>query len=95
MASANKCASVTCPWPISFDRATWLEETIDTSSAQNSWPGKATMRPNSWMASMGDRACGTTLEFEDTRTKPLCVMGQVAHPSFASWREANHRCALS
>ena len=52
---------------------------MDTSSVQNSWPGKATIRAKSWIASMGERASGTILEFEDTRTKPLWVMGQVAH----------------
>ncbi len=35
------------------------------------------MRPKSWLASIGVRASGTTLELEDTRTKPLLVMGQV------------------
>jgi hypothetical protein len=45
--------------------------TIDTSSCQNWCLGNATMRSSNWMASLGDRACGMTREFEDTRTKPL------------------------
>ncbi len=65
------------------------------SSDQNSWPGSAMICPSNWMASAGDLASGTILEFDDTRTKPLCVMGHVAHRCFARWRAANQRWAAS
>ena len=78
-----------------FFRATWLDETTDTSSAQNSWPGSATILPSSWIASMGERACGTSLALEDTLAKPLCVTGHVAHHCLARCRLANQTCAAS
>jgi len=65
--------------PHQLRRSTCVEETIDTSSDENWCPGRATIRSSSRMASMGERASGTTLELEETRTNPLCVTGQVAH----------------
>jgi len=50
------------------------------SSDQNTWPGRVVMRPSISLASRGARASGIARLFEETRTNPDWVTGQVANP---------------
>ena len=47
------------------------------SSGQNSWPGTPRMRSNIDAASRGLTACGMIPGFEEIRTNPSCVIGQL------------------
>jgi ribosomal protein L4 len=54
---------------------------ISMSSGQKVWPGRAVIRRRTSLASPGERASGMARLFEETRTNPDWVTGQVAHPA--------------
>jgi len=58
------------------------------SSGQKQCLGNAMMRSSNSMASRGETAAGVKFGFDEIRTKPVWVNGQVAKP--CRLRAANH-----
>ena len=79
-ATARMWASVTCCVLISLSREISGEVARSTSSAQKVWPAWVAIRERSSRASRGVTAEGIARLFDETRTNPACVTGQVAHP---------------
>lgn len=78
-ARASKWASVICLDPITAASSISSQSASDTSSGQNSCPGRVRNCRNTPMASAGVPALGKARLFDETRTKPDSVIGQVAH----------------
>jgi len=61
--------------------ATKREEASEISSGKKTWDGRETNWLSREIASRGFFAKARTRWFEEIRTNPLCVRGQVAQPS--------------
>jgi len=88
---ARRCESETCRQPTTRSLATRGDEERSTSSTRKVCPGSSAMRARAAKAARGATAPGMIREFDETRTNPACVAGQVAHPVLRALR--NHAVA--
>jgi len=92
-AKPNRYASVTCRCPTnrSWKRRTAWPKSI--SSLQKRCPGCFRLVFNKRSASCGETAWGEKAGFDEIRTNPACVKGQVAHPRTAFRANQRRTCS--